>query len=303
MNSPANTLCGIVTVLNTPFRADGSLDVQGLRRHVAYACDAGVAGFLVNGLAAEVDYLSASERETVLRTATEAAGEVPVIAGLGSVSDPEASRVARRYLSLGCRGLLVNGAGVAEPDLLRVLRGLDRLGPGFLMLQDWDATGGGIPVDTLLRLVEQVPSLHWLKIEVARAGPKYSELIARGPAHLRVAGGWAVREMIDGLERGVHAFMPTAMHHTYVRIHDLFSSGQRDQARDLFEQLRPILEFSNQRLEISIAFFKRLLRAQGVYETEFCRAPAARFDPTLEREAEPLVARAVSLENSPLAGY
>lgn len=297
MSAPVRSLRGVITVLNTPFRADGSLDLDGLHKHVAYARGAGVAGFLVNGLAAEVDYLEHEERETTLQTVTAAARDLPVIAGLGTASNPDVPGVADRYLSLGCAGLLVSAVGVPDNDLLRILLDLDRLRPGFLMLQDWDATGAGVPVDTLLRFVAQVPSLHWLKIEVADAGPKYSELIARGPTHLRVAGGWAVREMIDGLDRGVHAFMPTALHHTYVRIYNLFAAGQRDKACDVFDRIRPILDFSNQSLDVSITFFKRLLHAEGIYATSRCRAPEARFDASLEQKAQTLIASAISLEN------
>jgi 4-hydroxy-tetrahydrodipicolinate synthase len=287
---------GIVTVLNTPFRADNGLDTGGLEVHVAYARDAGVAGFLVNGLAAEVDFLTPGERETILRTVVASAGDVPVIAGLGSAAGPKVPRAAARYLALGSTGLLVNGADVQQDTLLSVLLELDRLKPRILMLQDWDATGAGVPVPALLRLVERVPSLRWLKIEVVNAGPKYSKLIAQGPESLHVAGGWAVREMIDALERGVHAFMPTALHRTYVRIHELHLANRREQARALFERVLPILEFSNQRLDVSIAFFKRLLHAQGVFETERCRMPTARLDSSQSRRADELIELAIALE-------
>ncbi len=293
----SHTIRGIVTVLNTPFLDGGAIDIDGLRTHVAYARAAGVVGFLVNGLAGEVEFLFPPERKTVASAVVNEARGTPVIAGLGAASDPTVLAAAERFLSLGCAGLLVNGAQAGEEELARTLTRLDGLKPRILMLQDWDADGAGIPVDTLLRLVDLVPSLHWLKIEVASAGPKYSELIERGPSHLRVAGGWAVREMIDGLERGVHAFMPTALHRTYVRIYTLFESGRRDEARAHFDRLRPILDFSNQRLDVSIAFFKRLLRAQGIYETHCCRMPSAILTSVQEREADRFVTLAKELES------
>ncbi len=284
-------------MLNTPFRVDDSIDAEGLRSHVVYALDAGVAGFLVNGLAAEVEYLTAAERADVLRHVADEAGPTPVIAGLGSATGADIVRIAKHYLDLGCAGLMVNGAGVEDDTLTRVLRDLDALKPEMLMLQDWDADGVGKPVDTLLGYVDRFPSLHWLKIEVNPAGPKYSELIARGPAHLCVAGGWAVREMMDGLERGVHVFMPTALHRTYCRIHALFAEGRRDESRALFERVRPILDFSNQRLDLSIVFFKRLLHAQGVYSTPDCRLPTAMIDPGDEALASAMIILGMALES------
>ncbi|MDZ4861598.1 MAG: dihydrodipicolinate synthase family protein, partial [Candidatus Hydrogenedentes bacterium] len=61
-------LHGIITVLNTPFLDDDSLDLEGLRRNVRYAIDAGVAGFLVPAMASEVGKLSETERLTLVGT-------------------------------------------------------------------------------------------------------------------------------------------------------------------------------------------------------------------------------------------
>ena len=47
-------LKGIVTVLNTPFTKYDSIDFDSLERNVNEALKAGVAGFLVPAMAAEV---------------------------------------------------------------------------------------------------------------------------------------------------------------------------------------------------------------------------------------------------------
>lgn len=288
---------GIVTVLNTPFRADDSLDVDGLIRHVIYALDAGVAGFLVPGLAAEVEYLSTDERETLVRTVADVVdGRVPVIGGLAGTETKDQKRLAENYLALGCSGLLVNGAGKTESALHSELMALDTLHPGFLMLQDWDPTGAGMDVAAVVGLFNSVPSFTWLKIEVIPAGPKYTEVLDATGGHLNVAGGWAVMQMVEALDRGVHAFMPTALHRTYVRICKLHASGRREECRALFERVLPILAFSNQRLDISIAFFKRLLHAQTIYKTANTRMSGARLDGAQERIADELIERAIALE-------
>ena len=51
MSIPA--LDGIVTVLNTPFTESGDVDTDSMRANVAYALEAGVAGFLVPAMASE----------------------------------------------------------------------------------------------------------------------------------------------------------------------------------------------------------------------------------------------------------
>jgi dihydrodipicolinate synthase/N-acetylneuraminate lyase len=54
-------------------------------------------------------------------------------------------------------------------------------------------------------------------------------------------------------------------------------------------KIEPVLAFSNQHLDISICFFKRLLQRQGIYSTTHCRAPAHRFDAFHERIADELI--------------
>jgi dihydrodipicolinate synthase/N-acetylneuraminate lyase len=102
--------------------------------------------------------------------------------------------------------------------------------------------------------------------------------------------------MLEALDRGVHAFMPTALHAIYVRIYRLYKAGDREGARDLFERVLPVLAFANQHLDISIHFFKRLLHAQGIYATPAVRRPILPFDDAHVRVAQELIARACALE-------
>ena len=102
-------------------------------------------------------------------------------------------------------------------------------------------------------------------------------------------------QIIEALDRGVHAFMPTGMHELYTRIYDLYREGQRVEARALFEQLVPVLAFSNQHLDISVHFFKRLLHRQGIYSTPRVREPILPFDPTHEKIAQELIAKTLDL--------
>ena len=288
---------GIITVLNTPFTKSDEIDVQGLRKNVRIAVEAGVAGFLVPALASEVYSLTEAERRQITEVVVSAtAGRVPVIGGASATSQSQRLRIADELMSLGCQGILVNMAPCEEKTFERHLEELADLGPGFIMLQDWDPTGEGLPIPFIVRLFNRIAAFTWLKIEVVPAGPKYTRVLQATDGHLNVAGGWAVMQMMEGLERGVHAFMPTAMHRIYARIYDLYATGNRDASRRLFERVLPVLAFSNQRLDVSIQFFKRLLHAQGVYATGRVRPPVEPFDATQERIATELIKRVRRIE-------
>jgi 4-hydroxy-tetrahydrodipicolinate synthase len=103
--------------------------------------------------------------------------------------------------------------------------------------------------------------------------------------------------MLDGLERGVHAFMPEgSMVAIYRTIMARFASGAREGARQLFESLLPVLAFSNQHVDLSVQFFKRVLVAKGVFATATVRKPMLAFDAVQDRAATALVDRVLSLE-------
>lgn len=300
MIDPLQILCGIVTVLNTPFANSGKLDTDALRRNARYAVDAGVAGFLVPAKAAEVDRLSEPERLAMVEAVcAEAGGDVPVIGGAQAHDQASRLEAARNLTRLGCAGILVsmpfegNETAFAN-DFRAIADATDQL----VMLQDWDAHGFGLPLDLIVQLFETVPNFRSLKIEVQPAGPKYSLVREATGGALHVAGGWAVTQFIDGLDRGVHAFMPTGLHHAYVRIYRAYQAGDRPLARRHFEEILPILAFSNQTLDISIHFFKRLLHAQGIYPTDLVREPTSPLDPVQQKIADEMVQRAVALENA-----
>jgi dihydrodipicolinate synthase/N-acetylneuraminate lyase len=272
-------LRGIITVLNTPFTADDRIDVPSLQKNVQRAVEAGVAGFLVPAIASEVEKLSLAERRQMVQAVLEAAGQRAVVIGGASAPDgPARIAAAGALLEVGCRGILVNIPYQNEAQYTCDVQAVAALQPEFLMLQDWDFAGYGLPVPLIARLFEEIECFRSLKVEVVPAGVKYTQVLETTQQRLHVCGGWAVMQMIEGLDRGVHAFMPTGMHEIYTRIYALYTQGDRPAAIALFNRLLPVLAFSNQHIDISIHFFKRLLYAQGIYATDRVRPPILPFD-------------------------
>lgn len=288
-------LRGIVTVLNTPFAPDDQLDLDSLKRNVTSALDAGVSGFLVPAMASEVAKLSPDERLLMVRTVVaQAGGRKPVIGGASAATQADRVEQARRLMDAGCDGVLVSIPFEDESSYAANVREIAAQTP-FLMLQDWDFGGYGLPVPLIARLFDEIESFQSLKIEVVPAGVKYSQVLAATSGRLHIAGGWAVMQMIEALDRGVHSIMPTGMHAIYTRIFNLYSAGNRDGARALFYRLLPVLAFSNQHLDISIHFFKRLLFRQGIYATDRTRQPILPFDEFHGRIADELIAYVIAL--------
>ena len=273
-------LKGIVTVINTPFDHSGGIDKDGLRKHLRYAINSGVKGFLIPAMASEVLKLSESEKELLVKIALEEAGtDVAVIAGTSAYTRKE------RYENF------VNIPFVSADEYLDEVKQLDQLSPEMIVIQDWDAGGYGLPLDFIGQLYREIESFKMLKVEVVPAGKKYTDVKMLTKGKLLLAGGWAVGQMIEGLERGVDCFMPTAMHEIYVRIYTLFQEGHKTAARELFERILPILSYSNQHLDISIHFFKEMMYSLGIYETNMVREPIIALDAINHKITDELIER------------
>jgi len=290
-------LFGIVTVINTPFTNENNIDFEALKKNVTLALKAGVSGFLVPAMASEVSKLTETERLKMVTSVLETVnGKVPVIAGAGETDLLKSKKLLKRYIDLGYKNVLFQIPFQHEKQFMNHFMQLADLGPEMIMLQDYDASGYGLPDELILELFEKVPAFRCLKVETVPAGVKYSRILELTKGRLNVSGGWAVTQMIEGLKRGVHAFMPTAMHHFYVAVYRLFQEGKTKEAEELFQQIIPVLAFSNQHLDISIHFFKRLLFRQGIYPSPNVREPILPFDKVHREMADKLIEKVIYLE-------
>lgn len=289
-------LRGIITVLNTPFTVQNQIDLDAVRKNVRYALSSGVAGFLVPAMASEVFKLSEQERlELVHNVVEEVNGKVPVIGGASAPQADDRIRIAKKYLDLGCEGILVNIPYQNDIQYFNAVKSIASVDPPFLMLQDFVENSYGLPVTLIQRLFEEIACFRAIKIEVVPAGVKYSEVLTATKGRLHISGGWAVMQMIEALDRGIHAFMPTGMHEIYTAIYARYKHGDRKSAQALFNDLLPVLAFSNQHLDISIHFYKRLLWKQGYFPTANVRPPILPFDLYHERQADELIERVEKL--------
>ncbi len=290
-------LHGIVTVLNTPFTKEDKVDLPALKKNVAQALNAGVAGFLVPAMAAEVYKLRTSERLEMVATVLEACENVLVIAGIGAKTLDESKKLLKSHLALGCKNVLFQIPYENDTQFEAHFSEMASFGPDMIMLQDWDFSGDGLPDSLICNLFEKFEAFRCLKIETVPAGIKYSRILALTKGRLNLSGGWAVSQLLEGLKRGVHAFLPTGMHYIYTEIYHYYQNGQIEESEKLFNKIVPVLAFSNQHLDISIHFFKRLLFKQGIYNTPNVREPILKFDKLHQEIADKHIKTIIELEN------
>ncbi len=289
-------LRGIVASLHTPFTADDRLDEAGLVRLVDHVASAGCTGVLASAVAGEVGSLRPDERRVLLRVVGDACrGRLRVVAGVSAAEPEESLDLARMAVALGADMVLWQPpAGLAGPALQDALTRLGDVAP--VMLQDLDWHGGGLALNTIVALADAVPGFQALKIETAPAGPKYTAVRDALGDRLHLSGGWAAMQMLDGLARGLDAFIPSGVLPAYCRIWRLWVEGERAAAQDLFERCMPILAFSNQDIGVSVAFWKRVRVASGIFASDRCRPPIQKLDAVQVAIADALVPRALDIE-------
>lgn len=300
MTNPLS-LRGIVSVLQTPFDAHGHVDEPSLGRLIQDAISAGVDGFLVPVVASEVSFLSSEERQRIIEfVAEETQRRVPIIVGASAVDPEKCAKLALQAEEISATACLVAVPDPLYSDPVAILSFFEDFATRCrvpLVIQDLQFGGPGMDVATICELRETLPTLVGLKIETVPAGPKYTDVRAALGEDFFIAGGWAVPQMIEALDRGVDAMMPeSAMIRVYKAIDRAYQQGNRDAARGVFERLLPVLAFTNQELLTSIAFFKRLLVRKGIFSHELIRAGEFRWDKFNTRIGDELIEHYLRLE-------
>jgi len=290
-------------VVQTPFDSNNRVDLESLEHLVEAAIRAGVNGLLAPVVASEAAWLTAAERrEVVRRIANVAANRTPLILGASSASAEACIAAADLIEETGAIAYLVG----VPPNLydrpgkiLAFFQSVAAGNPYPLIVQDLQFHGPGMSLDLIRGLRDCVPNLAGLKIETVPAGPKYTAVREALGTDFFIAGGWAVTQMIEALDRGVDAMMPeSSMVPVYAAIGKAHASGDRARAQSIFRQLLPVLAFTNQELATSIAFFKRLLVRKGVFAGEATRMPGFVWDRYNSRIAEELIESYLELERS-----
>ena len=101
------TLSGCGTALVTPFRRDGKVDEDALRRFVEWQVAEGIHFVVPCGSTGEAATMTPAEHRRVVEITVEAvAGRVPVVAGAGSNDTSRAIATSKEMKAAGATHLL-----------------------------------------------------------------------------------------------------------------------------------------------------------------------------------------------------
>ncbi len=159
-SDPRRPFGRLVTAMVTPFRADGSLDVEGAGRLASYLVDEqGNDALVVNGTTGESPTTSDAEKETLVRAVLEAVGDrAYVIAGVGTNDTHHTIELAKAAEKAGAHATLVVTPYYNKPPqsgLLAHFRAVaDATGLPMMVYDIPGRTGLAIETETMVRLAE-----------------------------------------------------------------------------------------------------------------------------------------------------
>ena len=162
---------GVIPAVLLPFNDDLSIDERSFRSHLRdVAATKGLSAITVNAHSTEVASCSFEEQRRVLEIAQDELGDrLPLVNGVWADGGIEAARIARMAHERGASALLVFPPAPftlgqsPEMAIAHFKRIADATDLPLIAFQYPLATGQGYPRDTLLRLIEQVPTVRAIK--------------------------------------------------------------------------------------------------------------------------------------------
>ena len=164
---------GVIPACLLPFREDFSIDEAGFRKHLTdVAAVDGITAVTVNAHASEVASCSFDEQIRVMELTGATLGDrLPIVMGVYADGSFEAARLAKMADKTGASALLVfpsqtlNMGGALRPEMAlgHFKRIADATDLPIIVFQYPLASNVQYPLDTLLALFEQVPTIRAIK--------------------------------------------------------------------------------------------------------------------------------------------
>ena len=162
---------GVIPAVLLPFTDDLAIDDKSFRKHLRdVAATDGLSAVTVNAHSTEVASCTFDEQRRVLAIAQdEIGGRLPIVNGIWADGSLEAARIARMAEEGGASALLVfppapftlsQSPAMAVEHFRRIAEATSL---PLIAFQYPLATGQGYPRDTLLKMIEAVPTIRAIK--------------------------------------------------------------------------------------------------------------------------------------------
>ncbi|ODT89638.1 dihydrodipicolinate synthase family protein [Phenylobacterium sp. SCN 70-31] len=232
---------GVFPIGFTTDLPNGRLDYDGLASQVRFCGRGGVPGFAWPQLASGWTTLSEPERLKGAEVMVDAArqGGPAIVVGVQSreADFAETERYARHAEKIGADAVIcIPPPNVSSPkDLLQYYRRIGQV----TKLPMFGQAVGPFSVDLLVEMYETIPTFRYVKDETGDPLERVLEINRRTGGGLRSFSGFGVATMMTEMERGFGGHCPfVSLSDLFATTYDLFHSGRRREAFDLFGRIQ-----------------------------------------------------------------
>lgn len=278
------TFEGVFSVLPTPFRGGGDVDVASLRRVVDLIVGAGVKGVTALGVTGEVARLTERERSLVAETViAQVAGRAAVIVGASADGVRTGIEFAREAKKLGASAVMVSPPRSPKLNSESVVNHYKTLAEAVdlpIVVQDYPPISGfAMEAGLLARIAREVPAARTIKLEDPPTPFKTARILAAaGETKVAILGGLGGVFLIEELLAGAAGVMTGfAYPEVLVQVVTLYRAGRVDEAADVFYRFVPLMRFEFQE-GIGMAIRKEVFKRRGAIADASTRAPGAVLD-------------------------
>jgi 5-dehydro-4-deoxyglucarate dehydratase len=259
-------LPGVISFPVTPFKADLSLDLEGLRKNLRALLKHPVSAVVAAAGTGELYSLTPAEHLAVVKTVVkEVKGRVPVLAGTG-FNPPLAVELARAAAKAGVDGILAFPPYYPAPDeegAIAYYRAIANATPlGFIIYsRDWFAPG---PV--LVEKLAKIPTL--IAWKDGQGDLRRFQMIRRQLGQRLLWVGGAGDDMVPGYySMGVRTYTSSIANvapRLSQRLHELASAGHSAELSALMDELViPLYEFRVRRKGYEVSVMKTMMDLLG----------------------------------------
>ena len=290
---------GVIPAITTPFRDDLAVDLPYLKRHARWLIDNGCTGIVALGSLGEGATLLHGEKVEILRALVAELGEIPVVAGVSSLSTREAVQLAKDAQEVGCQGLMVLPPYVYSTDWremkahVAAIMGATDL--SCMLYNNPLAYRTDFLVEHISELLGEFANLHAVKESSADVRRVSAIRAACGERiHISVGVDDVIVEGIAAGAKGWIAGTVNALPRESVQLFELARAGKMDAAFEIYRWFLPLL-----RLDVVPKFVQliKLAQQEAGVGSEAVRPPRLILDGS-ERDAALKVIRD-GLQNRP----
>ena len=284
----------LLTAMVTPFRADGSVDLDSTAALAQRLVDQGCDGLVVGGTTGEYSTMTDDEHEAVFRAVREAVGDrAALVAGAGSNDTAHTMHLSEQAQKAGMDGLLIVTPYYNKPTQAGVVAHFEKVADSVelpIMLYDIPGrTGIPLSADTLIRLGEhpRIVAVKDAKADLTEATRVMAEsdlLFYSGDDGLTVP--WMAIGAVGLVGVTSHVDTPR-----FRRMIDAMRSDDLATARGLAYELEPVVRATMTHVPGAVAA-KQILHWQGVLPGHTVRLPY------VEAAQDELAAMRADLEGS-----